>query len=348
MNRAIEALLRLLRRASRRLDRYPRLAAVLHALRRHWLEAIAVVGLVALVIGVDPARLAQVFRHIRWQVALLMVPVTFVMYVTRGLAWWVTLRRIGERVGVLRCLAIEFAGQVMVFMPMGDLARVAMAHRADPQGAGKGQLAGTIAFQELLYMTLIGFGVLPRVGSHPDVAVLVIVMTISHLAIFTILLWKPAYRWAVRTVERIRVLRRFDRQLRELGPTFEDLFAWRTFVPVILLNAVSAMLTFLLFFMALRALGQDQVTIVAAAFVLGLSYIISALSFLPGGLGAFEGLLTLLMVANGIPAAAGAAAGLLYRGYNDGLMALVGAVTGVFVRRAPPVSRRQRRRSAAA
>ncbi|MBV9099525.1 MAG: flippase-like domain-containing protein [Candidatus Dormibacteraeota bacterium] len=347
MNRLIGRVIRGVRAAYRALQRVPLLGPVARVLRRHWLAAISVLCLVGLVIGVDPVKLGGVLRHIDWRIALLMVPVTIGCYTARGLAWWVALLRIGARISFMRCLAVEFAGQVLVFLPLGDLARVKLARHSDPGGPGSGRLAGTIVFQELLYMTLIGFGVLARVAAHPDVAVLVVIMTLAHVGIFTILLWQPAYRWALRMVERIHVFRRFDHQLRTLQPTFVELFAPRTFIPVFLLQALSVLGTYTLFFLALQAIGEHHVTFTAAVFVLGLSYILAGLSFVPGGLGAFEGLLTLLMIASGIPAAVGAAAGLLYRAYNDGLMAMVGAVAGLFVRR-PERGRRRRRRARAA
>ena len=172
-------------------------------------------------------------------------------------------------------------------------------------------------------------------------------MTLAHVGVFIILLWKPAYDWALRIVERLRILRRFDSQLRDLQPTFAALFAPSTLIPVLILNVLSVLLTYLLFYLALAALGASQVTFVAAAFVLGLSYILSALSFLPGGLGVFEGLLTILMIANGVPAAVGAAAGILYRAYNDVLMAILGAFAGLVVRKPPESKQRSVHRRAA-
>jgi hypothetical protein len=57
------------------------------------------------------------------------------------------------------------------------------------------------------------------------------------------------------------------------------------------------------------------------------------------------------MIANGVPVAAGAAAGLLFRGFNDILMAAVGAGVLVLIRRGrlrekPRASRRRNRRAA--
>ncbi|HEY6471057.1 MAG TPA: lysylphosphatidylglycerol synthase transmembrane domain-containing protein [Candidatus Dormibacteraeota bacterium] len=319
-------------------------------LKKHWLAAVALGCIAGLVIGVNPSKLATVLHKIDWRVALLMVPVTVATYILRGTAWWLGLRKIGERITLIRCLGVEFAGQVMIFLPMGDLARVAMARRADKSGPGAGTVAGTIAFQELIFLTLVGLGVLPRLFIRPGVVILVAIMTIAHVGIFTILLWKRAYQWALHTVERIHFLRRFDTQLRQLQPTFVELFRSATLVPILVLNVASVLLTYLLFYLAVAALGATQVGFVTAAFVLALSYILAALSFLPGGLGVFEGLLTVLMIANGVPAAVGAAASLIYRGYNDVLMAMLGALAGIAVRKAPArrSSRTSRTRSSRA
>lgn len=340
MNRVIGALLAAARRLRGWAGRHPRIRPFLGFLRRHWAETVAVVSLVALVAAVNPPRLLSVFGHAQLRFALLMLPVVIVMYVLRGLAWWFALRCIGVHIGVLRTLTVEFAGQVMVFLPMGDLARVAMLRGTDDE-RGAGAVTGTVAFQELMFMMLLGFGVLPRVFVNPGVTALVVLMVIAHVGIFTILSWQPAYARARRFAERLRILRRFDRQLRELRPAFVELWDLRAAAPIVALQAASAFLSFLLFFLALQALGVSHITLLMSTFILSLSYLLAGLSLIPGGLGAFEGLLTILLATNGVSPAAGAAAGLLYRGYNDVLVALIGAPFAIRVRH---LSRERKRR----
>ena len=134
----------------------PLVGPCLRFLGRHWLAVVAVVCIFGLVLGVNPSKLAGVLRKTDWRIALLMIPVTLATYVLRGTAWWLALRKIGERITLVRCLAVEFAGQVMIFLPMGDLARVAMARRSVNRPPAAGRVAGTIAFQELVYLTLVG------------------------------------------------------------------------------------------------------------------------------------------------------------------------------------------------
>ena len=303
----------------------------IHLMRRFWAEAFALAGLVALVVGVNPLALGHVFTHIHWQFAVLMVPVVLAIYVCRGSAWWVALRGIGEHIPFVHTQLIEVAGQVMIFLPMGDLTRVAMVRSTDHE-RGVGAITATVALQELTYMLLMSFGALPQIVQRPNVALLMLAMMLGFLTVFGVLLWKPAYERAIKLVERIKVLRRFDTQIHQIRPAFVQLCRPRTLIPVLALQALAAVLSFLLFYFCLLAIGLN-VSYITAVFVLGVSYTFAAISFLPLGIGAFEGLLTVILITYGIPAAAGAAAGLLYRGYNDVLMALIGGPALVYVRR---------------
>jgi uncharacterized membrane protein YbhN (UPF0104 family) len=309
------------------------------------MELIAVVCLVALVIAVNPASLGGVFRRTNVSLLLAMLPVTLGAYLARGLAWWFTLRRVGVDVDIPHSIAVEFAGQSMVFMPTGDLARIKLIKEVTATRRGAGALTATIAFQELVLMTLMGLGVLPQIASHPDIALLVLVMVAIHVLILVVITWRPAHDWAIRTVEKVRLLRRFDAQLRSIRPAFIELFHIRVVAPVLVCDAAAAVLSYLLFYLALHAIGQTQVSFSAAAFVLALSFVLAGISLIPGGVGPFEGLLTVLMIANGVPVSAGAAAGLLFRGFNDILMAGVGAVFLVLIRRGHPREAAGTRRS---
>ena len=303
----------------------------LHLLRRYWAEAFAAASLVALVVGVNPLQLGHILGHIRWHFALLMVPVVLVLYVCRGTAWWIALRGIGEHISFVQTQLIELAGQVMIILPLGDLSRVAMVRGADNE-RGVGAVTATVALQELSYMLLVSLGALPRLAQHPGLALLILAITLAFASAFVILLWQPAYERAVRMVERVRYLRRFDQQLHEIRPAFLRLCRWRTLVPIVLVEALAAAVSFLLFYLALLAIGLSSVSYITAVFALGVGSTVAAVSFLPLGIGAFEGLLTIVLITLGISPAAAAASGLLYRGYNDVLMAVIGAPSLLYVR----------------
>ncbi|MBV8300864.1 MAG: flippase-like domain-containing protein [Candidatus Dormibacteraeota bacterium] len=310
-----------------RLPRFP-----LRLLRRYWAELFAFAGLVALIIGVNPPKLGHAFAHVSWPLALGMVPVVLALYLCRGTAWWYALRGIGEHARFSQVQTIELAGQVMIILPMGDLARVAMVRDADREH-GIGAITATVALQELLYMWMVSLGALPQLAQRHDVALFMLISTFGFGFVFAVILWEPLYQRAIRIVEHVRVLRRFDQQLHEIRPAFVTLCKPRTLLPIAAYQALAAVLSFFLFYMALLAVGVTNVSYITAVFVLGVSYTFSAISFLPLGIGAFEGLLTVIMLTYGIPAATGAAAALIYRGYNDVLMAAIGGPALLFVRR---------------
>src|SRR5579884_4133498 len=304
----------------------------LHLLRRYWAELFASAGLIALVVGVNPFKLGSAFAHISWVLALAMVPVVLALYICRGTAWYYALRGIGEHVGFAQTQTIELAGQVMIVLPMGDLARVAMVHDTDREH-GVGAITATVALQELLYMWMVSLGALPGLVQRHDVALFMLISTLGFGLVFAAILWRPLYERAIRVVEHVRFLRRFDEQLHEIRPAFVTLCTPRRIVPIVVYQGLAALLSFFLFYLALLAVGVSNVSYITAVFVLGVSYTFSAISFLPLGIGAFEGLLTLIMLTYGIPAATGAAAGLVYRGYNDVLMAAIGGPALLHVRR---------------
>jgi uncharacterized protein (TIRG00374 family) len=306
---------------------------VLRFLRGHWLEALAVASIIGIVIGVDPRKLARVFARLSWLPAALMVPVVIAVYTSRALAWWVTMRKIGLRISFWRTWLIEVAGQTLIFLPAGDLARAAMVEESGAGGHDAGEIAGTITFSEFILMTVIGLGVVPRLVVRPDVGLLVLIMLAAHVAIVVMLCWERAYDSAIGLVTRIRLLRRFEEPLKNLRDTFVRLLDWRSLAAVIAIDLVTAALTFLLFYLGLTAVGVHHLSFVEAAFVLSLGHLLAGLSLLPAGAGVFEGLLIALLYGFGVPASQGAAAALIFRAYNDVVMAGFGAMAGVLLKR---------------
>lgn len=306
---------------------------VLAFLRRHWMLALALVSVVGLVLAVNPAKLGGVLERVQLRPLLLMVPCTVAIYVLRGFGWHVALRRTGLRISLHRTLTVMIAGQALIFLPAGDLARVKMVRDTGSAGHDAGELTGTIAFQELLYMSIMGFAVLPAIAQHPDIGGLVALLTAAQLGILVILLWERGYNFAVRTVERIRLLRRFDSELRDIRPAFLHLFTPRAGIPILVFNALAVALAFALFLLALHAVGVNNVGFAKAAFIYALGHILAGLSFLPGGVGVYEGVLTGFMALQGVPPPQGAAAALLYRGFNDVMMALFGLGAGWWLRK---------------
>jgi uncharacterized membrane protein YbhN (UPF0104 family) len=281
------------------------------------------------VIAVNPFRIAALFAGADRRDLVLMAPCVIGIYFFKAFGWWAALRRLGVRIGPLRTLYVMFVGRTLIFVPTGDLARIALLREAGAEGANAGEVAATIAFQELLYMGLVGLAVLPRIGDHPQLIALVAVMAAAHVGIFMVLLWGRVYDWAVAFVERVRLLRRFDTPLRSLHPAFVRLTTPGVVLQVLAWNALGVMCLLLLFNLAVAAVAGPKLTLGQTAFAYSLGHILGGLSFIPSGMGAMEAIVAGLMVTQGLAFDKGVAAVILFRAYNDLFSALIGALVGL-------------------
>lgn len=324
---------RLGRASGRWLEKHPRLARPAWWLRQHWVMSLAVLSLALLVIFVNPFRIAGlVVRADRRDLAL-MAPCLVAIYFFKGIGWWVTLHRVGSKVSIRRSIYVMFAGRTLIFLPTGDLARVALLKERGESRVNAGQIAGTIAFQELVYTGLIGLGVLPRIADHPQLILLVVAMAVAHAGIFLILLWKRCYDWAVGVVERVRVFRRFDEQLRSLRPAFLRMTTPSVVFQVVFWNALAVLLLMVMFNLSIDAVAGPRVGFAQTTFAYGLGHILGGLSLLPSGMGAMEAIVAGLLVTQGVPFAAGVAGVILFRAYNDAISALLGGLVMLVGRR---------------
>jgi uncharacterized membrane protein YbhN (UPF0104 family) len=315
------------------LERHPRAGRPLWFLREHWVVALSVVSLCLLVLFVNPIRIAGLFLSANRRDLLLMAPCLVAIYVFKGVGWWVTLKQIGSKVSVWRSIYVMFAGRTLIFLPTGDLARVALLKETGERRSKAGAIAGTIAFQELVYTGLVGLGVLPRIADHPELILLVVVMAAAHAGIFLILLWKRFYDWAVGVVERVRLFRRFDDQLRSLRPAFVQMTTPAVLVQVVFWNALAVLTLMLMFYLSILAVTGTRVGPAQTTFAYGLGHILGGLSLLPSGMGAMEAIVAGLLVTQGVPFYAGVAGVILFRAYNDALSALIGGAVMAVGRR---------------
>ena len=317
---------RLGRASSRWLEGHPRLGRPAGWVRHHWLISLAVLSLTLLVVFVNPVRIAGLFLRADRADLLLMAPCVVSIYFLKGIGWWVTLHRLGSTVSIRRAIYVMFAGRTLIFLPTGDLARIALLKERGESGVNAGEIAGTIAFQELIYTGLVGLGVLPRIGEHPQLILLVLAMAAAHAGIFLILLWKRCYDWAVGVVERVRVFRRFDQPLRSLRPAFMRMTTPSVLFQVIFWDALAVLVLMVMFNLAILAVAGPRVGFAQTTFAYGLGHILGGLSLLPSGVGAMEAIIAGLLVTQGVPFAVGVAGTILFRAYNDLFSALLGGL----------------------
>lgn len=304
--------------------------------RDHWVVVVGVVALIALVIAVHPARVARALTHADPMMLALMLPTVLVLYVVHGLAWWVALRGAGIRLPAWRAVAITFISQTFTYLPGGDLWRIPLVETGSRDRVAVGAVTGTVVFDDLVFFAVLTMAMLPAAIGAPLLFSALGATLLPQVLIFTILLWPWLYHALAGLVSRLPLLRRFEAQLQLLGPSFRRLVRLRTLIPVLLLDVIASALAIALFAEALRGVRADGISLGHVAFTYSLGQVGSSLTVLPAALGAYEGLLTGLIASQGVAAAVAALAALLYRGFNDILMALIGFVLAVFLRRAEP------------
>jgi uncharacterized protein (TIRG00374 family) len=308
--------------------------SALRRLRQHWLLALGLVAVAALIVAVRPADVAHVLIEADPAVLALMLPCVLLLYVVHGAAWWVALRGVGAPIGLRRAIAVTFISQAFVFLPGGDLWRVPVVKDESGDRVEAGAIAGSVVFDDLVFLFVLTFAMAPAVAATPLLALPLLVLLLPQLAIFTILLWPRLYHYLASRVGRLGPVRRFEPQLQLLGSSFRSLVTVRTVVPIVALDVVAAVLAVSLFWLALRAVHAHGVGARQVAFTYALGQVSSGLTVVPAALGAYEGMMTGLMAAQGVPAAAAAVAALLYRAFNDVLMALIGLLVAVASARA--------------
>ncbi|HYM96082.1 MAG TPA: lysylphosphatidylglycerol synthase transmembrane domain-containing protein [Candidatus Sulfotelmatobacter sp.] len=292
--------------------------------REHWVILLGLIAVAALILAVDPGKVAHALAGADSRAVVLMLPVVLVLYLLHGTAWWIALRGADAGVGMPEAVRVTIISQAFDLLPGGDLWRVPIVRSADGEPLEAGMLAATVVFDDLVYYFVLTFAMVPAAVRFPLLAILMAVALLPQVLIFTILLWSPVYDALVGRLSQNRVLHRFQPQLALLGPSFRRLMTPRTLIPVAIVDAACAILAISLFGLALAAVHAAGVGFQRVAFTYASGQVLSGLTVLPAALGIYEGMMTGLMAVQGVAPAAAAAAALLYRVINDVLMALLG------------------------
>jgi glycosyltransferase 2 family protein len=303
------------------------------AARERWVVLLGLVGVAALIVAVDPAKVARAVGGADPLAAAIMIPVVFALYICHGVAWWIALRGIGAPVGLRQAVKVTLISQAFDVLPGGDLWRVPIVRSENESRVNAGTIAATVIFDDLVYFFVLTFAMVPLAIASPVVRVPLAIALAPQLAIFTALLWPSLYAWLAGHVSRMRPFRRFEPQLAVLGPTFQRLVVLRVIGPVVLVDALCAALAIGLYGLAMSAVHAAGVGLPAIAFTYATGQVLSGLTVLPGALGAYEGMMTGMMALQGVTPATAAAAALLYRAVNDLLMAVIGLTVALSVDR---------------
>jgi uncharacterized protein (TIRG00374 family) len=309
--------------------------AAIRNFQKHLLVWLALVGLAALVVVVDPRQLLTAVDRVHAGTLILMAILAILSLTMRSLAWQAILRGQDVKAKAFKVVRAEFAAQAMILMPAADLARATLLRRSSRSAAHKtpSEIAASIVLDEICFLAALTLAAVPQAigGVGPSLAVLAILAGFSLL--FAMLIYEPAYAVGLRLVSAVRPLRSWTSALRSMRVAFVKLLRARTLARVAFFDLCAVVFAVALLYVALHAVGASTAALPAVAFALAVANLTSGLSLVPIGLGVFEGTITLLLVGAGIAPGEAAAAALLYRGFNDGFMGGLGAIIALGARR---------------
>lgn len=293
------------------------------------LVAAGVMVLVVLVIRIGPLTIAAMLRTVRWGF-LLVAALYGIHLAVRAAALWRSM--VGGSLGYPEVLGIRMAGEAIEMLTFTGpfLAEPAKGYLISRRGLAAAEAYGAIAIEYLLYTLvatwmaavalsmLLAQGLLPSAIRVPVAAVVGAMIAFSvacaWAAVTGIGLVAPSVRWVVARFNRdvaLNVAARVTDVERVLVRFMHN--HPRRLVEVLVIEVAGHALLVVEVWVILRSIGFSLAP--AHPFLVegGQKFINAAFFFVPGQIGASEGVYALLVASVGYPAAAGLTLSLVRR-----------------------------------
>jgi len=251
-------------------------------------------------------------------------------YLIRFVKWQYYLRIIDIRVPPLMSLGIFFSGLSMTVTPAksGELIKPYLLRN---YGYSLSHTIPVVVVERL--GDFLGMIILIIIGAYSlGVGILPIFFILGILCLFIFILQvKPLADRVLNLIGKIPVLFQYEERIREL---YSSTFSLTRPVPMaigIVLSVFSWFFECLCLYIAISGTGF-HVSVLNSIFIFAFSSIAGILAMLPGGLGATEGIMMLLLSAESIPIGAANAATLLARFATLWFAVFLGVVALVITR----------------
>ncbi|MGH7608555.1 MAG: lysylphosphatidylglycerol synthase transmembrane domain-containing protein [Candidatus Dormibacteria bacterium] len=296
------------------------------SLRRVIPALISLVILGLLVLYVRPGELGEAFSHFHLAYLPLILVLAVGYYVIKGWQWHLFLKPLKLDHGTRETTLIYLAGQPLAILPLGELSRAFLLRQHTKVRLG--EVAATIVVQELLYPIGLIAAAVPGARRFPGAQAAVVIALVGIVAISVILLWPRAFGVALAIATKVPWIRRYRRDLEALHRDVIFIARRPSSMGPALIGLLAAAVAIAMFYFTVRSVGVE-LGVYQAAFVYAISHLVGGISLLPGGIGAYEGSMTLLLAAFGAAVPLAAAIALLTRAFDRGVITLVG--TGVYL-----------------
>jgi uncharacterized membrane protein YbhN (UPF0104 family) len=299
---------------------------VFNTLLIHWTVYLGLIALALLVMAVNPAKVGAALSGADGRILVVMLVCVLAIYLSRGVAWWIEMTALSVGMSLREAIRNLYVSQALVYLPGGDMWRVPLV-KSRFDDVQSGSIAGAVVYDDLIYYLALSVLMVIALGAFTARDALLGLIFVPQLLIIAILLSPRVYRRLSHVVTRIGAMRKLRPVLADIGATFRELFRRPVLLKVGLVDIAGGALSTSLYALALAAVHANAIGLreIAATYIFG--QVTAGLTVVPGALGAYEALMTGLFVLDGVPAALATAAALLYRIFNDVIMAVVGLIT---------------------
>jgi glycosyltransferase 2 family protein len=292
---------------------------------------IGLAAVTALIVAVNPRQLGTDMQRFSLIAVPFVVLLSLSYYVLQGVRWHFLLRSVDVRIPLGDTVLINVAGQATGLLPLGELTRALLI--AQVADVDLGTAVATITVQELIYTLLIIAAAVPGAFEHRAWAGAVVAALAFTVAVFVILTVNRVFRVVHRGVRRVPLLRRFSNDIEELHRETVVLLRQSETYTWSILSVFGVLIAVTLFWLVVHSIDPGLLSWPEAAFVYAVSHVAGAVSFIPGGLGAYEASIAGLLVASGASIQVGTTIAILHRGADKGLATAAGMIAYAIARR---------------
>jgi uncharacterized membrane protein YbhN (UPF0104 family) len=289
--------------------------------------SLAILGLI--VEYVQPSHLGSALSRFHLAYLPIVMALSMAYYLLKGYQWHLFLKPLKLDHGAVETILIYFAGQPTAILPLGELSRAFILRQHAKVNLG--EVSATVVVQELLYPIGLIAAAVPGAGRFPGAQAAVVVALLGILTIATILLWPRAFNLVMHFAVRVPVIRHYSEDLTSLHQDVIVIARRPASLGPALLGPVAAVIAIAMFYFTIRSVGIN-LGIYQVAFVYAIAHLAGGISLLPGGVGAYEGSMTFLLVAFGVAGPVAAAIAILNRAFDRVLVTIVGTVVYFAIR----------------
>lgn len=265
----------------------------------------------------DLREVSKLLLHFRWEYFMIALGFTLLNYALRFLKWHFFINQIGVRnLSWLQSLRLFIAGFPLAVTPgkVGEALKGIWLNRMSgiPIGRGISVVVAERISDGLAMMILATLGII----TYPQYWLAFSVILVLLLSIIIISQIRPLAMFVLGLGEKLPLVNRIAHQLREFYEGSFALFRPVSILLSVLLGIISWFGEGIGFYFILIGLGLPPGFQLAATsvFVLAFSTVVGAASAMPGGLGAAEGAIAVMLpLALGVTPAIAASATLLIR-----------------------------------